>query len=159
VAGITQYDHIKGRLSLLPIIQPQFLSSMNHFSHLFLSDKPAYFERTPSAYALQSRWRKEAGIDILQRVASKLRETTQMTVQVACQEDGKEYYAGILRAVDAGMHVHADFAPYVSSVPSNTSVYCGTNANVAHIGGSGLVYQQVSRATYLEHPSQPGTRW
>ena len=39
-----------------------------------------------------------------------------MIVQVAHEEDGREYYAGILRAVDAGMHVHADFAPYVSSI-------------------------------------------
>jgi hypothetical protein len=80
------------------------------------SDKPAYFASTPAAYAHQDRWRDEAGIDVLQRMASKLQETTGMMVQVAREEDGREYYAGILRAVDAGMHVHTDFAPYVSSI-------------------------------------------
>ncbi|PVI05771.1 hypothetical protein DM02DRAFT_684176 [Periconia macrospinosa] len=71
-----------------------------------------YFENTPAAYALQNRWRDEAGINVLQRVASKLQEATGIKVMVANEENGKEYYAGILRAVDAGMHVHADFAPY-----------------------------------------------
>lgn len=79
-------------------------------------DKRAYFERTEAAYSLQKRWKDEAGIDVLARVASKLQDATGMTVQVAREEGDKEYFAGILRAVDAGMHVHADYAPYVRSI-------------------------------------------
>ncbi|KAK1564267.1 uncharacterized protein LY79DRAFT_136241 [Colletotrichum navitas] len=85
VSGITQYDHIK--------------------------DKTQYFDRVTEARTLQDRWKKEADIDILERVMDKLRSVTDMDVRVA-SEDDKEYFAGILRAMDRGIGVHADYAPY-----------------------------------------------
>ncbi|EAT78340.2 hypothetical protein SNOG_14103 [Parastagonospora nodorum SN15] len=110
---------------------------------------PAYFASTPAAYALQNRWRDEAGIDVLQRVASKLQETTGMMVQVAREEDGREYYAGILRAVDAGMHVHADFAPYeaVGWSVSQSVAQLTWNILLNQVpGGDTLIYDRQWRA-------------
>lgn len=46
----------------------------------------------------------------------KLRETTGMNVRLA-REGEKEYFAGVLRAVDKGIDVHADYAPYVRLSP------------------------------------------
>lgn len=45
---------------------------------------------------------------------SRLQQLTDMEVRVA-EEADREYFAGILRAVDRGIGVHADFAPYVSA--------------------------------------------
>ncbi|ORY71361.1 uncharacterized protein BCR38DRAFT_416567 [Pseudomassariella vexata] len=86
VAGITQYDHIK--------------------------DKNLYVKSVEEARLLQRRWKNEAGVDIIQHIAEKLRQTTNMKVEVARGDD--EYFAGVLRAVDRGIGVHADYAPYVS---------------------------------------------
>lgn len=77
------------------------------------TDKDGYFEAAEAARSLQKRWREEAGVDILPRVVDKLQQATGMPVRLA-REGEKEYFAGILRAVEAGMHVHADYAPYVS---------------------------------------------
>jgi hypothetical protein len=63
---------------------------------------------------LQRRWKNEAGVDIIQRVVDKLQQTTNIKVQVA-REGDEEYFVGVLRAVDRGIGVHADYAPYVSA--------------------------------------------
>ncbi|KAI9686196.1 MAG: hypothetical protein M1822_003851 [Bathelium mastoideum] len=85
VAGITQYDHI--------------------------SDKNLYFNSVKEARSLQDRWQKEAGVDVIGRVIARLQQMTDMKVQLAT-EDQREYFAGVLRAVDRGIGVHADYAPY-----------------------------------------------
>lgn len=87
-AGITQYDHIK--------------------------DKDGYFARKVEASSLLARWSDEAGIDILDRVITRLHQTTGMPVRLA-RDGEKEYFAGILRAVSHGIQVHADYAPYEAS--------------------------------------------
>lgn len=61
--------------------------------------------------SLQRRWKCEADIDILERVMAVLRTASGMLVRRA-SEDEKVYFAGILRAMDRGIGVHADFAPY-----------------------------------------------
>jgi hypothetical protein len=81
---------------------------------LLVQDKNLYFESVKEARSLQSRWKNEAGVDIIQRVVDKLRQTTNMKVQVA-REGDDEYFVGVLRAVDRGIGVHADYAPYVSA--------------------------------------------
>lgn len=35
----------------------------------------------------------------------------------ATREDEKEYFVGVVRAIDAGIQIHADFAPFVSQRP------------------------------------------
>ena len=77
-------------------------------------DKEGYFSKRKEACSLQDRWKNEAGVDVIQRVVDSLHRVTGMPVRLA-REDDKEYFAGILRAVSHGIHVHADYAPYVSS--------------------------------------------
>lgn len=77
-----------------------------------IQDKNKYFDSVEVARSLQARWEKEAGIDVLQRVMAVLREASGMSVRLASEND-RDYFAGILRAVDRGIGVHADFAPYV----------------------------------------------
>lgn len=50
----------------------------------------------------------------MERVAEALRDATGMTVRLAMEED-KEYFAGVVRALDSGIQIHADHAPYVRS--------------------------------------------
>ncbi|KAI0974374.1 hypothetical protein F4678DRAFT_458341 [Xylaria arbuscula] len=83
---------------------------VTHFD--YLNDKDGYFEVALEARALQGRWKTEAGIDILQRVAEMLHGKTGLPVEVAREHDGREYFAGIVRASDAGIDVHADNALY-----------------------------------------------
>jgi hypothetical protein len=76
-------------------------------------DRDAYFDKVHEARSLHRRWKDEAGVDVIDRVAEKIGQTTNMKVHVARGGD-REYFAGVLRAVDRGMGVHADYAPYVS---------------------------------------------
>jgi phosphotransferase system IIB component len=77
-------------------------------------DKQLYFDRVDEARSLQNRWKEEAGVDVIGRVIAQLQALTNMQVRVATEDD-REYFAGITRAVDRGIGVHADFAPYVGS--------------------------------------------
>ncbi|TVY84948.1 hypothetical protein LSUE1_G002741 [Lachnellula suecica] len=82
-----------------------------NFIDFRVSDKTGYFESVKDARSLQNRWKNEAGVDIVKRVVDRIRQTTGMKVQVASEQDS-EYFAGVLRAVDRGILVHADYAPY-----------------------------------------------
>ncbi|KAK6511886.1 hypothetical protein TWF481_000790 [Arthrobotrys musiformis] len=84
-SGITQYDHIK--------------------------DPQSYFDKAPGAWSLQTKWKSGAGIDVVERVIEVLRKATGMPVRLA-NEGEQDYFAGILRAIDRGIGVHADYAPY-----------------------------------------------
>lgn len=84
-------------------------------TNIVSQDSSLYFQKVKEARSLQDRWRKEAGVDVVERVTNKLRQNTGMKVQVA-REGDDEYFAGILRAVDRGIGVHADYAPYVSAI-------------------------------------------
>ncbi|KAI1858178.1 hypothetical protein JX265_010846 [Neoarthrinium moseri] len=126
IAGITQYDHMQGR-----------------FSHV-----NAYFDAIEAAQSLQNRWKKEAGVDVLQRVMDKLQNATGMPVRRA-REGDREYFAGILRAVDAGMHVHADYAPYEAAGWSIDGIVSQLTWNILLNeipGGDTLVYDRQWRA-------------
>jgi hypothetical protein len=65
------------------------------------------------AYSLQNRWKDELGIDIMERVMQSLREASGMVVRRA-RENEQEYFAGVIRAIDTGIQIHADYAPFVS---------------------------------------------
>lgn len=86
----------------------QYLADWGHRN----TDKGAYFEGIKEASSLQDRFKKEAGIDVMQRVADSLRKATGMPVRWAMEGD-KEYFAGVVRALDSGIQIHSDYAPYV----------------------------------------------
>ncbi|KAI1802051.1 hypothetical protein F4811DRAFT_531399 [Daldinia bambusicola] len=77
----------------------------------YISDQNQYLHDVQQARSLQARWKEEADIDILDRVATKIQEITNIMTRVAHEGD-REYFAGIVRAADAGIAVHADWAPY-----------------------------------------------
>jgi hypothetical protein len=56
-------------------------------------------------------------VDVIDRVIARLQSVSGMAVRVANEGD-REYFAGVLRAVDRGIGVHADCAIYVRFVPS-----------------------------------------
>lgn len=114
-AGITQYDHISGMF--FTHCASSRLKKEANFTDCEVKDKGEYFDSVEAVRALQDRWKAEAGIDVLQRVMTALREASGMPVRLASEGD-RDYLAGILRAVDRGIGVHADFAPYVrTTVP------------------------------------------
>lgn len=78
-----------------------------------MKDKEGYFDGVTAANSLQERFKREAGIDVLARVAKALREVTGLPVRIA-KEDEREYFAGLLRVVgDNTVQIHPDYAPYV----------------------------------------------
>lgn len=61
----------------------------------------------------------------MDRIVQCLRKATGMPVRSATEGD-KEYFAGVVRALDSGIQIHADFAPFVRvsgtiSAPSGPS--------------------------------------
>lgn len=78
-----------------------------------------YFHKVKGAYSLQDRWRDELGIDVIERVMQSLRQASGMLVRRA-REDERDYFAGVIRAIDTGIQLHADYAPYVSGFPNSS---------------------------------------
>ncbi|OTB12663.1 hypothetical protein K445DRAFT_76877 [Daldinia sp. EC12] len=97
----------------IPVVrQHGFLSSVECERMLeVLKTHKMYLHNVQQARSLQVRWKDEAGIDILDRVATMIQEVTNITTRVA-REGDREYFAGIVRAADAGIAIHADWAPY-----------------------------------------------
>ncbi|KAI8627985.1 hypothetical protein F5Y19DRAFT_476781 [Xylariaceae sp. FL1651] len=77
----------------------------------YVNDKRGYFDRVNEAGSLLERWKNDLGIDIVKRVMQSLEVTTGMTVRPA-REAEKDYFVGVIRAIDAGIQIHADFAPF-----------------------------------------------
>ncbi|KAJ8123797.1 hypothetical protein ONZ43_g338 [Nemania bipapillata] len=63
------------------------------------------------SYNQERRFKAEADIDILGRVATLLEEATGLETRIA-REDGRAYFAGLLRAVKDYIQIHSDYAPY-----------------------------------------------
>ncbi|KUJ21136.1 uncharacterized protein LY89DRAFT_778752 [Mollisia scopiformis] len=99
--GITQFDH--GPFLVKADMSQQELTN--------LVDMRSYFEGVEEANSLLRRWKDEAGIDIIGRILTTLQQTTGMPTRIA-REGDKEYFAGLMRTVDTGIQVHADYAPY-----------------------------------------------
>ncbi|KAE9963087.1 hypothetical protein BLS_009702 [Venturia inaequalis] len=74
-------------------------------------DKESYFQKIESSMELQNRFKSEAGIDIVSRVAAMLHEKSGLRVRIA-REGTRDYFAGLLRAVDNAIQIHPDYAPY-----------------------------------------------
>lgn len=89
-----------------------------------LVDKEGYFSSISNAYSLQVRWKDELGIDIIERIMQTLREASGMKVRLAREGEG-DYFAGVVRAIDTGIQIHADYAPFVSPFLVGTlHIYC-----------------------------------
>ncbi|KAI0538362.1 hypothetical protein GGR58DRAFT_513067 [Xylaria digitata] len=74
-------------------------------------DKEGYFAKVKEACSLQDRWRDELGIDVVERVMHSLKTASGMIVRCAREEE-KDYFAGVIRAIDTGIQIHADYAPF-----------------------------------------------
>lgn len=48
----------------------------------------------------------------MDRIAKCLRNATGMPVRLAVEGE-REYFAGVVRALDSGIQIHADYAPFV----------------------------------------------
>lgn len=48
----------------------------------------------------------------MDRIAGSLRKATGLPVRLATEGD-REYFAGVVRALDSGIQIHADYAPFV----------------------------------------------
>ncbi|KJZ71686.1 hypothetical protein HIM_08924 [Hirsutella minnesotensis 3608] len=77
----------------------------------YAKDKKTYFSKAEEAYSLQNRWKDELGIDIMERVAQSLEEASGLPVRLA-REGDQDYFAGVIRAIDTGIQIHADFARF-----------------------------------------------
>ncbi|KAL4868962.1 hypothetical protein BDV12DRAFT_168682 [Aspergillus spectabilis] len=75
------------------------------------NDKETYFSSVPSATTLQNRFKIEANIDIIARVASYLSAVTNTPVRLA-REGERSYFAGLLRLINSSALIHADYGPY-----------------------------------------------
>ncbi|KAF3019266.1 hypothetical protein E8E14_005885 [Neopestalotiopsis sp. 37M] len=98
--GIYDIDHVWPRVGCVGIAQTDHVH-----------DKEAYFAKVADAYSLQNRWKEELGIDVMERVAQSLRDASGMVVRRARESD-RDYFAGVVRAIDTGIQIHADYAPF-----------------------------------------------
>ena len=74
-------------------------------------DKELYLSTVDEALSLQRRFIEEAGIDVVERVAVAVSQATGLPVRIA-REDGRDYFAGLLRYVENSINIHADYGPY-----------------------------------------------
>ncbi|KAI9168049.1 Leucinostatins biosynthesis cluster protein S [Paramyrothecium foliicola] len=98
--GIYDTDHVWPKVGCVGVAQTEYVH-----------DKEEYFAQVNEAYSLQNRWKEELGIDIIERVAQSLRKASGMGVRLA-REKERDYFAGVIRAIDTGIQIHADYAPY-----------------------------------------------
>ncbi|KAG8161537.1 hypothetical protein KVR01_008524 [Diaporthe batatas] len=98
--GIYNIDHVWPKVGCVGISQTDYTK-----------DKDTYFGRVEKARSLQDRWKAEAGVDIMDRIAGSLRKATGLPVRLATEGD-REYFAGVVRALDSGIQIHADYAPF-----------------------------------------------
>jgi hypothetical protein len=77
----------------------------------FQQEKDSYLNRVAASRALQERFIREANVDILSRVLKLLHEVTGLPARIA-KEGDMEYFAGLLRVMDYGVQIHADYGPY-----------------------------------------------
>ena len=111
-------------------------------------DKERYFALGEEARSLQTRWKNEIGVDVIARVIAILQKTANMPVRLATEGD-KEYFAGVLRAIDRGIGVHADFAPYEAAGWDIGNIAAQLTWNILFNkvpGGDTLIYDRLWQA-------------
>lgn len=55
----------------------------------------------------------------MDRIVGCLRKATGMSVRLATEGD-RDYFAGVVRALDSGIQIHADYAPFVRTSDTAT---------------------------------------
>ncbi|EKG14423.1 hypothetical protein MPH_08412 [Macrophomina phaseolina MS6] len=103
------HTHPIGSYDQEVVFPPIGSAGISQFEHQ--DDKATYFSKVPAALTLQERFKSEANIDVMARVAKILQQASGLPVRLACEGE-KEYFAGLLRVVDEGIQIHADYAPY-----------------------------------------------
>ncbi|KAF2965901.1 hypothetical protein GQX73_g7673 [Xylaria multiplex] len=98
--GVYDINHVWPRVGCVGIAQTDYVHN-----------KEGYFAKVKEACSLQDRWRDELGIDVVERVMHSLRTASGMVVRRAREEE-KDYFAGVIRAIDTGIQIHADYAPF-----------------------------------------------
>lgn len=77
------------------------------------SGKTNYFSNVDKARSLQKRFMEEAGVDVVGRVKALLQSIVPPGLPVRlAQEDGKSYFAGLLRLINSSALIHADYGPF-----------------------------------------------
>ncbi len=84
-------------------------------SSRFFPDKETYFNKVEGASSLLNRFKEEANVDVLGRVAAVLQDATGLETRVA-REGDRDYFAGLLRVVNNYIQIHSDYAPYVRNI-------------------------------------------
>ncbi|KAI3317694.1 hypothetical protein HD806DRAFT_514017 [Xylariaceae sp. AK1471] len=102
-------QHQIGSYDQRVVFPPLGSIGLTQFDHQ--QDKEAYLNRVEEANSLQRRFKDEANVDILGRVAGLLQEATGLETRVA-REGDRTYFAGLLRAVNDYIQIHSDYAPY-----------------------------------------------
>ncbi|KAF9768846.1 hypothetical protein IL306_013806 [Fusarium sp. DS 682] len=108
----------------------------------------SYFRKVSEAMSLQRQWKSEAEIDVVERVIAILHKTSGMPVRRA-SADEEVYFAGVLRAMDRGIGVHADFAPYEAAGWSIDQIVGQLTWNILLneiSGGDTIIYDRQWRA-------------
>jgi hypothetical protein len=85
-----------------------------------------YFEDAGGARAQRDAVIARSGIDPLARAMDRLRSDAAAEVSIAREADGREYFAGIVRRMNAGIRLHADCC-------RRTDPRWRINANVAQL--------------------------
>lgn len=77
------------------------------------ASKTNYFSNVDKARSLQKRFMEEAGVDVVGRVKALLQSIVPPGLPVRlAQEDGKSYFAGLLRLINSSALIHADYGPF-----------------------------------------------
>jgi hypothetical protein len=72
------------------------------------SRRDHYFEASVAARAERDAILRASGVDPLSRAMERLRTDGGADVSIAREPDGREYFAGIIRRINAGVELHAD---------------------------------------------------
>ncbi|KAI1106531.1 hypothetical protein F4804DRAFT_300304 [Jackrogersella minutella] len=103
-------DHGVGFYNKKVVFPPLGSVGISQFDH----DKETYLSGVERASSLQKRFIEEGNVDVVGRVASALQEATGIEARVA-REDGRPYFAGMLRVVSNYIQIHSDYGPFDGS--------------------------------------------
>ncbi|KAI1387348.1 uncharacterized protein F4822DRAFT_430102 [Hypoxylon trugodes] len=106
LVGIIQ-DHGISTYNQKVVFPPLGSVGLSQFDH----DKETYLSGVERASSLQKRFREEANVDVVGRVAAALQKATGLETRVAL-EDGRPYFAGMLRVVSNYIQIHSDYGPF-----------------------------------------------
>lgn len=101
------YQPFEGAVSRIGIAQSEFSAEAQ--------EKDEYFSRTADAELQRGKIISAGGFDPLTRFMNLLRENCGLGTVSIATEDGKSYFAGMIRSASSGVWAHFDFAPFHAS--------------------------------------------